>query len=112
MEARSFFMDTLRKELSIKIWSAIGRHRLNRLDFIGISRADVQRMRDQNQQAFGMGGRVRGRRGPVTCRAARMGPAERPAGLRSLSGTTNGSGGLSLKGCDEGAGSGLCRDLP
>ena len=86
MEARSFFMDTLRKELSIKIWSAIGRHRLNRLDFIGISRADVQRMRDQNQQAFGMGGRVRGRRGPVVDSGPRVAPPgwARPSDLRAF----------------------------
>ena len=74
MEARGFFMDTLRKELSIKIWTAIGRHRLNRLDFVGIPREAVQRMRDQNQQGFGMGGRVRGRRGPVVPSGPRVAP--------------------------------------
>ena len=86
MEARGFFMDTLRKELSIKIWTAIGRHRLNRLDFVGIPREAVQRMRDQNQQGFGMGGRVRGRRGPVVPSGPRVAPPgwARPSDLRAF----------------------------
>ena len=86
MEARGFFMDTLRKELSIKIWTAIGRHRLNRLDFVGISRAEVQRMRDQNQQGFGLGGRVRGRRGPVVAPGPRVAPPgwARPSDLQAF----------------------------
>ena len=50
-------MNAVRKELiSIGFWTALARHRQNRLDFVGISRADVQRMRDQKQRGFGMGG--------------------------------------------------------
>ena len=46
-EARGYFMNTVRKELSICFWTALARHRQNRLEFVGISRADVQLMRDQ-----------------------------------------------------------------
>ena len=47
-EARGYFMNAVRKELSIGFRTALARHRQNRLDFVGISRADAQRMRDQN----------------------------------------------------------------
>ena len=85
-EARSYFMNVVRKELSIGIWTAIARHRLNRLDFVGIQRADVQRMRDQNQRGFGMGGRVRGRRGPIVAPGPRVAPPgwARPSDLRAF----------------------------
>ena len=42
-------MSTVRKELSVSFWTALARHRQNRLDFVGVPLADVQRMRDQNQ---------------------------------------------------------------
>ena len=94
-------MNAVRKELSVSFWTALARHRQNRLDFIGISRADVQRMRDQNQRGFGMGGRVRGRRGPVVAQGprgtARMGAPERPSGLCGLPGARHGGGGLSKR---------------
>ena len=85
-EARGFFMNAVRKELSISFWTALARHRQNRLDFVGISRADVQRMRDQNQRGFGMGGRVRGRHGPVVAPGPRVAPPgwARPSDLRAF----------------------------
>ena len=85
-EARGYFMNAVRKELSVSFWTALARHRQNRLDFIGISRADVQRMRDQNQRGFGMGGRVRGRRGPVVAQGPRVAPPgwARPSDLRAF----------------------------
>ena len=86
-------MNAVREELSIGFWTALARHRQNRLDFVGISQADVQRMKDQNQRGFGMGGRVRGRHGPVVAPGPRVAPpgwlgapeAERPPGLCGLS---------------------------
>ena len=85
-EARGFFMNAVRKELSMSFWTALARHRQNRLDFVGISRADVQRMRDQNQRGFGMGGRVRGRHGPVVAPGPRVAPPgwARPSDLRAF----------------------------
>ena len=85
-EARGYFMNAVRKELSIGFWTALARHRQNRLDFVGISRADVQRMRDQNQRGFGMGGRVRGRHGPVVAPGPRVAPPgwARPSDLRAF----------------------------
>lgn len=85
-EARSYFMNAVRKELSIGFWTAIARHRQNRLDFVGIQRADVQRMRDQNQRGFGVGGRVRGRRGPIVAPGPRVAPPgwARPSDLRAF----------------------------
>ena len=58
----------------------------NRLDFGGVPLADVQRMRDQNQRGFGMGGRVRGRRGPVVAQGPRVAPPgwARPSDLRAF----------------------------
>ena len=71
-EARGYFMNDVRKELSIGFWTALACHRQNRLDFARISRADVQRMRDQKQRGFDIGGRVRGRRGPVVAPGPRV----------------------------------------
>ena len=51
-------MNAIRKELSIGFWTALARHRQNRFDFVGISRADVQRVRDQNQRGVWHGGRA------------------------------------------------------
>ena len=76
-EARGFFMNAVRKEPSIGFWTALARHRQNRLDFVGISRgADVQRM----------GGRVRGRHGPVVAPGPRVAPPgwARPSDLRAF----------------------------
>ena len=79
-------MSTVRKELSVSFRTALARHRQNRLDFVGVPLADVQRMRDQNQQGFGMGGRVRGRRGPVVAQGPRVAPPgwARPSDLRAF----------------------------
>ena len=64
-EARAYFMTILRREFSVRIWTAVMRHRLNRLVYAGVPHDLVARMRDENQQAFGRGGRVRGRAAPL-----------------------------------------------
>ena len=106
-EARGFFMNAVRKELSMSFWTALARHRQNRLDFVGISRADVQRMRDQNQRGFGMGGRVRGRHGPVVAPGPRVAPPgwARPSDLRAFCGLPGAwRGDLERAGCLRGWG--------
>ena len=60
-----YFMTILRREFSVRIWTAVMRHRLNRLAYAGVPHDLVARMRDENQQAFGRGGRVRGRAAPL-----------------------------------------------
>ena len=52
----------------------------------GLIGSDVQRMRDQNQRGFGMGGRVRGRHGPVVAPGPRVAPPgwARPSDLRAF----------------------------
>ena len=87
-------MNAVRKEpISIGFFTALARHRQNRLDFVGISWADVQRMRDQKQRGFGMGGRVRGR---GTDRWSRLGLAWRR--LVGRAGATSGPGLRALHG--------------
>ena len=64
-EARAYFLTTVRRELSVRIWTAMVRHRLERLVYAGVPHEAVRRMRDENQVAFGRGGRVRGRAAPL-----------------------------------------------